>query len=98
MVNPDYAKWLADAAAASGAPGSAIPAVPKGLALVPSVPNPTYADLTGVGIAEFAKGFLANISVLLGIVIGGVVATAMGLMNFDKVGKAAWGCRTTCTP
>jgi NCS2 family nucleobase:cation symporter-2 len=26
----------------------------------------------------------------LGIVIGGVVATSMGLMNFDKVGKAAW--------
>jgi NCS2 family nucleobase:cation symporter-2 len=41
-------------------------------------------------IAKFAKGFIANISVLLGIVIGGVVATSMGLMNFDKVGKAAW--------
>ena len=27
---------------------------------------------------------------LLGIVIGGVVATATGLMNFDKVGKADW--------
>jgi len=103
VVNPEHAKWLADAAAAAaaGAPGSAIPAIPKGLALVPSVPNPKYADLTGVGIAavvllsimliaKFAKGFLANISVLLGIVIGGVVATAMGLMNFDKVGKAAW--------
>jgi NCS2 family nucleobase:cation symporter-2 len=37
-----------------------------------------------------AKGFVANISVLLGIVIGGVVATVLGLMNFDKVGKAAW--------
>jgi NCS2 family nucleobase:cation symporter-2 len=65
------------------------------------VPNPKYADLTGFGIAalvlisilmitRFAKGFIANISVLLGIVIGGVVATAMGLMNFDKVAKAAW--------
>jgi NCS2 family nucleobase:cation symporter-2 len=75
--------------------------VPKGLALVPSVPNPKYADLTGVGIAalvlvsilliaKLAKGFVANISVLLGIVIGGVVATVLGLMNFDKVGKAAW--------
>jgi NCS2 family nucleobase:cation symporter-2 len=41
-------------------------------------------------IAKMAKGFIANISVLLGIVVGGVVATAMGLMNFDKVGKAAW--------
>ena len=63
--------------------------------------NPRYADLTGVGIsalvlvsilmiARFAKGFLANISVLLGIVVGAVVAAAMGLMNFDKVAKAAW--------
>jgi hypothetical protein len=41
-------------------------------------------------IAKMAKGFVANISVLLGIVIGGVVATALGLMNFDKVSKAAW--------
>ena len=101
VVNPEHAKWLADAAAAAGAPGSALPPVPKGFAIVPSIPNPKYADLNGVGIAalvlvsilliaKFAKGFLANISVLLGIVIGGVVATAMGLMNFDKVGKAAW--------
>jgi len=101
VVSPEHAKWLADVAAASTAPGSALSAVPKGLALVPSVPNPKYADLTGVGvaalvlvsimlIARFAKGFIANISVLLGIVIGGVVATALGIMNFDKVGKAAW--------
>jgi len=41
-------------------------------------------------IAKFAKGFIANISVLLGIVVGGVLATAMGMMSFDKVGKAAW--------
>ena len=75
--------------------------MPKDLALLPKMPNPKYAELGGVGIAalvlvsilliaRFAKGFVANISVLLGIVIGGVVATAMGLMNFDKVGKAAW--------
>ena len=98
VVNPEHAKWLADATAAAGA---AVPAAPKGLALVPTVPNPKYADLGGVGIAalvltsillisKFAKGFVANISVLLGIVIGGVVATAVGLMNFDKVAKAAW--------
>ncbi|MEQ1595716.1 MAG: nucleobase:cation symporter-2 family protein [Casimicrobium sp.] len=101
VVNPDHAKWLADAAAAATSPGSALPAVPKGVVLAPSVPNPKYADLTGVGIAalvlvsilmitRFAKGFIANISVLLGIVLGGVVATGMGLMNFDKVAKAAW--------
>jgi uracil-xanthine permease len=101
IVNPDHAKWLADAAAAASAPGSTLPAVPKDLALLAKVPNPKYADLTGVGIAalvltsilliaKYAKGFMANISVLLGIIIGGVVATAMGLMNFDKVAKAEW--------
>jgi NCS2 family nucleobase:cation symporter-2 len=41
-------------------------------------------------IARFARGFLANISVLLGIVVAAVVATSMGLMNFDKVAKANW--------
>ncbi|QNK75667.1 purine permease [Variovorax sp. PAMC28562] len=97
VVDPAYAKWLADVTS----PGSAIPPLPKGLAILPTVPNPKYADLTGVGIAalvlvsillivKFAKGFVANISVLLGIVIGAVVATALGIMTFEKVGKAAW--------
>ena len=101
IVTPEHKQWLDAAAAAASAPGSVLPAIPKDLALLPKMPNPKYADLTGVGIAalvlvsimliaRYAKGFLANISVLLGIVIGGVVATAMGLMNFDKVGKAAW--------
>ncbi len=101
VVSPEHAKWLADAAAAAGAPGSALPPVPKDLALLPRMPNPKYADLTGVAIAglvlmsillitKYAKGFLANVSVLLGIVIGAIAASALGLMNFDKVGKAAW--------
>jgi NCS2 family nucleobase:cation symporter-2 len=97
IVNPEHAKWLADVQAAGGA----VPALPKGLALAPSVPNPKYAPLGGIGIAalvlvsimliaKYAKGFLANISVLLGIVIGAIVATGMGLMSFDKVAKAGW--------
>ena len=101
VVNPEHKQWLDAAAAAASAPGSVLPPVPKDLALLPKMPNPKYAELTGVGIAalvlvsilliaRYAKGFIANISVLLGIVIGGVVATGMGLMNFDKVGKAAW--------
>ncbi len=101
VVNPEHAKWLADAAAAAGAPGSALPPLPKGLALAPSLPNPRYADLTGVGvagvvllaillIARYARGFAANISVLLGIVVGAVLASWLGLMTFDKVAKAAW--------
>jgi xanthine/uracil permease len=68
---------------------------------VGTVPNPKYAQLPHIAIAavvlvsilliaKYAKGFVANISVLLGIVIGGVIATATGLMNFDKVAKANW--------
>ncbi len=34
--------------------------------------------------------FGANISVLLGIVVAVLLATGLGLMNFDKVAKAAW--------
>ena len=100
-VNPDHTKWLADITAAASAPGSALPAVPKGLALAASVPNPKYAELGGVGIAalvlvsilliaKYAKGFIANISVLLGIVLGAVIAAALGMMSFAKVGQAAW--------
>ena len=101
VVNPEHQQWLDAVSAAAGTPGSNLPAIPKDLALLPNLPNPKYADLGGVGIAalvllsimlivRFAKGFLANIAVLLGIVIGGVVSTVMGLMNFDKVAKAAW--------
>lgn len=112
MVNPDHAKWLADvgsmanaavtpAAGASAPAASVVPAIPKGLSLVGSVPNPKYAQPVHIAIAslvlvsilliaKYAKGFVANISVLLGIIIGGIVATAMGLMTFDKVGKAGW--------
>ncbi|HZT55196.1 MAG TPA: nucleobase:cation symporter-2 family protein [Burkholderiaceae bacterium] len=99
IVAPEHAKWLAEVASAAASAG--VPAPPKGLALVGSVPNPKYAPLgpiaiSGVSlaaillIAKFAKGFIANISVLLGIVAGGVLAAAMGMMSFEKVGKAAW--------
>ena len=112
IVNPEHAKWLADmqalagsavtpAAGASAPAAAVVPAVPKGLALVGSVPNPKYAQLAHIGIAavvlvsilliaKYAKGFIANISVLLGIIVGAVVATSMGLMTFEKVEKAGW--------
>jgi len=41
-------------------------------------------------IAKYAKGFISNISVLLGILVGGIVASVMGMMNFDKVASASW--------
>ena len=101
VTNPDYIKWLKELQAAVSAPGSSLPEVPKGFAILPTVPNPKYADLTGMGIsgivlltillvARFGKGFIANISVLIGILVGGVITAAMGLMTFEKVGKAAW--------
>ena len=112
IVNPDHAKFLTEVgsmanasvtpmAGASAPLASTVPAIPKGLAIVGSVPNPKYAPLAGIGvaaivlvsillIAKYAKGFISNISVLLGIVIGGVVATAMDLMTFEKVAKANW--------
>ncbi|QCB44563.1 nucleobase:cation symporter-2 family protein [Hydrogenophaga sp. PAMC20947] len=99
IVSPENAAWLeaVKQAAASGA----VPEMPKGLNIVGSVPNPKYAQLPHIGIAaivltsilliaKFARGFIANISVLLGIIIGGAVATAAGLMTFEKVGKANW--------
>jgi len=68
---------------------------------VPMVDSPNYGALDNMAIAaavlvfilllvKYAKGFVANISVLLGIVAGCIVAIAMGKMNFDKVGKAHW--------
>lgn len=97
IVDPAHATWLAQITA----PGSAAAPPPMGLKVAPTVPNPRYADLTGMAISalvlgsillivKFAKGFFANISVLLGIVIGGIAATALGLMSFEKVGQAKW--------
>jgi uracil-xanthine permease len=68
---------------------------------IPMVDNPGYGALDNMAMAAFvlvvilllvkyAKGFVANISVLLGIVAGCVVAVAMGKMHFDKVAKAHW--------
>ena len=63
--------------------------------------NPLYASPTSIIvsaivlvsillIAKFGRGFIANISVLLGIVIGAIIAVAIGAMTFTKMGEAAW--------
>ena len=63
------------------------------------IANPAYAALDNLGIAlfvlvailliaKFGRGFLANIAVLLGIVLGCVVAAALGKMSFAKVAQA----------
>jgi NCS2 family nucleobase:cation symporter-2 len=64
-------------------------------------PNPNYAQLEGLGIALFVlvvilvlirwfTGFIANVAVLLGIIAGAVLATALGVMHFEKVVAAPW--------
>ncbi|MCU0817475.1 MAG: purine permease [Cypionkella sp.] len=102
VVDPAHAEWLK--AVTEGAAAGAItglPEVPQGLALAPKMNNPAYAPLGNVAIsaivlvailaiAKFGRGFVANIAVLLGIIIGGVIAVALGKMHFDKVGEAAW--------
>lgn len=41
-------------------------------------------------INKYLKGFLANISVLLGMVIGFLLALPFGLVDFSGIGRAAW--------
>jgi NCS2 family nucleobase:cation symporter-2 len=83
--------------------GGGLPTVTKMVDGVPGAfPNPAYGQLQGLGIALFVllvilglirwgTGFIANVSVLLGIVAGTILASLLGVMNFDKVGAAAWG-------
>ena len=101
IVNPEHVQWMASITEAAQAAGATITAPPAGMNIAPSQPNPLYASLPNIGmsalvllsilmVAKFAKGFLANVSVLVGIVVGAVVAVALGMMNFDKVAKASW--------
>jgi len=63
------------------------------------IPNPNRGGLSGFGVsllvmlailcvAKFGKGFVANIAVLLGIVVGAVAATLTGKMTFAAVAAA----------
>jgi NCS2 family nucleobase:cation symporter-2 len=102
IIDPAHADWLkavTEGAAAGTITG--LPEVPAKLALAATQPNPAYAPLGNIAIsavvlisilliAKFAKGFVANISVLLGIIIGAAIAVALGKMGFDKVADASW--------
>jgi NCS2 family nucleobase:cation symporter-2 len=87
-------------AAAAAAPAGATTAL-RLPGPIPMVDNANYGALDNLAVAAFVlvailllvrygRGFVANIAVLLGIIIGCVVAVAMGKMNFDKVAKASW--------
>ena len=102
LVDPAHAAWLQavrDAIAAGSATG--LDEVPAGLGLAARVNNPAYAPLSSIAvsafvlvsilaIARYGKGFVANIAVLLGIVIGAIIAVLMGAMTFEKVASADW--------
>ena len=99
IVDPAHSEWLHAARAA--APAAGLPPMPDGVTLAPTVENVAYATptnilvsavvlLTILLVARYAKGFFANISVLIGIVVGGLLAVALGLMHFDRVAEAEW--------
>ena len=102
IVDPAHAAWLTSVTEGITAGSvTGVPEMPAGLALAAKMNNPAYAPLGNILIsaivlvsilliARFGRGFIANISVLLGIVIGGVIAIATGAMTFTKVGEAAW--------
>lgn len=101
IVDPAHSTWLTTVDELSSAPGSTIPPIPPGLSAAPSLPNPLYATLGDLAIsaavlvaivvvARFGKGFLANISVLLGIVVGSVIAAGAGKISFTRVVEADW--------
>ena len=41
-------------------------------------------------IAKFAKGFVVNIAVLIGIILGFILAWAIGKVSFAALNNAAW--------
>jgi len=101
LVDPAQAEWLKAVTDLAGQTGSTVPAVPGKLALAPSLDNAAYAPLSHIGIAavvlvsilliaKFGRGFVSNIAVLLGIIVGGVLTAALGMMHFDKVAGAEW--------
>lgn len=96
----DSAKAAAAAAAAAATPGTAPPALQLA-GPVPMLNNPAYAALDNLAVAALvlvavlllvrhARGFVAHIAVLLGIVFGCAIAVAIGKMGFGKVAKAGW--------
>ena len=89
------------AAQANAALPAGAEAVPITLGKIPMVDNPSYGALDNMAIAglvllvilllvRFGRGFVANISVLLGLIFGCIVAVLVGKMGFEKVGAAHW--------
>ncbi len=67
---------------------------------VPAIGKPEYGSLqnwfvasvvivTTLGLKFFTRGFLSVAAVLVGLVVGYIVALFMGMVSFDNVGRAA---------
>ena len=94
---PKLAAMVDAAQATAAASGTA----PRLAGPIPMVNNPGYGALDNLAIAaavlllillllKHGRGFVANVAVLLGIVAGCVLATALGKMHLDKVAGADW--------
>lgn len=101
LVAPEHAEWLKAVGELATVPGATVPALPEKLALAATMQNAAYAPVSNIVIsavvlfsilliARLGKGFVANIAVLLGIIVGGVLTAALGMMHFDKVATAGW--------
>lgn len=98
LINPEHLAWLnslKDVAVGT------IPDIPAGLKLAPTVNNVKYAEpqhimvsvfvlIVVLLVSRYAKGFLSNIAVLIGIIAGGILAAGMGMMHFTHVADADW--------
>ena len=90
---------MVDGAKAAAATAASSPAIKLGP--IPMLDSANYGALDNMAIAAFvlivilliarnAKGFVANVSVLIGLVAGCVISVPLGKMGFDKVAKAHW--------
>ena len=98
LIDPTHIEWLNQIKKLAESGG---PAVPDGFAIAPTLSNPIYAEPSHIAlsalvlisillIARFGRGLIGNIAVLSGVIIGCVVAAALGMMHFDRVGEAGW--------
>lgn len=46
--------------------------------------------LVTLGVHQFAKGFLSMASILIGLLVGYLLAIPMGMVNFDTIANAGW--------
>jgi len=71
---------------AAGAPAPTFPGYGDPISLLVA----SFVLIVILLTVKFAKGFLANVAVLLGIILGFVLAWAIGKVSFTALNNAAW--------